>query len=517
MTATKMEEVVPLKTDSPRKRVAIPCYLLDEATVAKYKERFSVLRSVVDGPFENDVFLIRQRRPDGDLPLPALLADLEAAGRKSVQRDGAVYRVRNGVHHSAMIPALLPADAPAFVGERLKEPVEMPDGFDEAGPLFLVMLQLFSAWTGLTPRLFGLDSDLALQFSLEGPPGPRELHIYSNAVPSGCRKPNRTVSSIFGIRIKNSGQNVVSPTKGRGVVVNDSEGTPAVQVVGNTFYFLVPVFSSFAEVGDVWLFVLLLAAGWRAWRKAREAKQVETPLKECVALTEKWLDGTSRKIAEDIVNKERTLEECLQAMQVLRTHITLLRGVLRSLEDGRFMVEARGRIKGDLRRLKQDPDIARIAFVDEGLHVETRRIVIAWKGKRYDVGAFVIRLNSFSGLDIWNEAPTHPLGHPHPHIFTSGTMCYGNVTDSIAQLVAEYRYYDAIRHVLRVLKEGYNPASAVKRIEDWPALGEMGSAEPIANLALTTNARTVGVQADAEIVERIRVNPERDLGTTEAT
>lgn len=331
-------------------------------------------------------------------------------------------------------------------------------------------------------RMLAKLSGLKVHFHAEGggirPPFPEEpgvVRILTNSQPPGHTSA-RYVSLAFGMKVHEQGLAVLGngPTKGRGTVVKDALGEPLVQIVGGTWYLLIPTLSHFNWQTSAVIFDRLIALAWKGARDAaaRPAKTKPATRKAFIGTVSLWTSELPLLITADLLNIDRKIEDAQRDLADLvrrkKESLALLEGFKKST----FVAETRGRMPKDFAAIKKDPHVARLTLVEDGFHVETVPIEIEHGGRRYAMGAFTIRVAKRGTVSVWSEAPTHEDGIPHPHIAKEGGPCFGNATRAIADAAGEQRYADAVRYVLRWLIEGYTPAIAAVKIAEWPYVGE---------------------------------------------
>lgn len=300
------------------------------------------------------------------------------------------------------------------------------------------------------------------------------IHVFTNRYPPGEAAPNRYVSRAFGFRLDGDfGLEHLSPcpTRGRGVVLKDEKGTELVQVLGADFYFLIPLMSTFNAKTSEQIFSRLLALAWDEYRE--RSKRPMRPQRSISAGEFRrevivWLERLPAKIRTDIAGYEKEIRRYQEALAITYRNKLEFEAVLALLTPASYAKEIRKRLPADFWLIKKLPQVARVGIVHEGLHVETVPIEIEHAGKRYDLGSFVVRVNAKGMVTVWSEAPTHPNGIPHPHISKDGVACFGNATDAITKHAAQFRFYDCVSLVLRWLTQGYTPALALWKIEEWP-------------------------------------------------
>jgi len=232
--------------------------------------------------------------------------------------------------------------------------------------------------------------------------------------------------------------------------------------------------SNFDPLTSPRIFEYLLVLGWEGCRRHQfHPPEADHPArrKDFLACTQGWLETGRDLMARDLAKvdanieqAQRWLAELLRSKRELEEHIC-------AYDLTPFVQVTLKRLPRDYRLIKADPDVAMIAVVSDGLHIETRPLHVEHEGRRYAVGSFTIRIGRKGTVNVWCETPLHPKGVPHPHIAKDGGPCFGNATNAILRAGADHRYHDAVTLVLRWLKQGYAPQLASVKIEEWPLAG----------------------------------------------
>jgi hypothetical protein len=254
-------------------------------------------------------------------------------------------------------------------------------------------------------------------------------------------------------------------------VLKDEKGTELVQVLGSNFYFLIPLTDTFNAKTSEQIFSCLLARAWdeyreRSKRPSNSTQNIgEAKFRQAVNT---WVEAWPAALRGEIAKVEDLIRAHQEILAMNYRSKRELEVVLDGYMSAPYVKEIRTRLPADFRKIKELPEVARVGIVHEGLHVETVPIDIEHDGKRYTLGAFVLRINARGGVTVWSEAPTHPKGIPHPHISKNGVACFGNATDAITKHAAQFRFYDCVLLVVLWLTRGYTPALALVKIEEWP-------------------------------------------------
>lgn len=385
-------------------------------------------------------------------------------------RDGAAVLMGSGGR--SVVPIVVPNEAHVKLHDRREK-----EETDADVKLRLAALDRYRLSLKDLSRISGL----MLHFHAEAsgirapyPDEPGVIRIHTNSCPPGqfhCRY----VATAFGLATSKDGLAVLGngPTKGRGVVLKDEHGEPLVQILGNNWYFLLPTLSHYHQ-SSAQIFDRLLGLAWKGWRDAakKPVKAVRGTRKTFVASVEEWTDDLPRLIREDIGNLDRKIQDAQRDLSELLRRKQESQATLDGFLQSDFAAGTKARAPKDWAAIAKDPLVAKVTFIEDGMHVQTVPLEVPHGGETYALGAFVIRISKRGTVSVWSEAPTHKDGVPHPHVAKDGGPCFGNASDAITRATGQQRYADAVRYVLRWLTEGYSPALAAVKIEEWPKVGE---------------------------------------------
>ncbi len=338
-------------------------------------------------------------------------------------------------------------------------------------------LELFSRLTGLKAAVHLGGGSVRAPFPDDG----TTAHFFANATPPGDAN-SRYEALLFGLCPHKDGHAVVcnGPTHGRGLVVKDEAGKPVVQALGLNFYLLVPVVSHYYQHVSDLIFAKLLAKSW----EARQAALVmndghrRPTRRDFAATVAGWSGYVEKNFRDELAKIEETLAELQKRQAEAYRQKRIYEAMLAQFTSPAFTTALKFRPREDFAALLADQDLADMRFLDDGLHLVTKPIVIAHDGRRYQLGSFTVRLGKYGAVAVWSEAPRHPKGVPHPHIAKDGVPCYGNASDVIAKAAGELRIADLFRLMVRWLRDGYSPESAEVKIEEWPVEAQSAEAAP---------------------------------------
>ncbi len=333
------------------------------------------------------------------------------------------------------------------------------------------LLCRFARLTGLVPHVHLEGGEIWSPL----PETPGEAHIFPNARPPGEAR-TRFVYAVDDIPVYDNGREVVAhePAAGRGLTLGDTAGT-LVQTIGNNIYLLLPTLSNFDPQTSPKVFEYLLTLGWEGCKRHQiRPPEANRPArrKDFVATTKDWLETGQGLLAKDLANVNGNIEQAQRWLAELQRSKRDIEDHLRAYKEAPFVREKMAQLPREYRLIKKHPDVAMVAIVSEGIHVETKPLHIEHEGRTYAIGWFIIRIGRKGPVSVWCEFPLHPKGVPHPHIAKDGGPCFGNATQAIIQAGADHRYYDVVSMVLRWLRYGYTPQLAAAKIEEWPVAAE---------------------------------------------
>lgn len=318
---------------------------------------------------------------------------------------------------------------------------------------------------------------------LQTPPLVKEQHqgslidIIVGPSPLGVSEEQRS-TTLCGVKLDQRGYYLhhCGPAMGRGIILKDDEGNTFAQVVNGVIYLLLPVrlkqaFQLLDSKSGAGLFKKAFVPAWNALI----APSAEQRTKRRVL----WNDEEIAVYSAATIKAQTASTEVLLAVKrtTVDTAYRAYQEALRDLESVRVYSEAvRSRTERDIRQVTEDwkrllthPQVATVYAENEAIYVETRVLHVEHAGKRYRIGAFVIRLSFVDDVGIWcKKRSEHKRGITHPHISGEGAICFGNVTRSINEDLVACRIGSAAETILRWLTDGYDHVRASTKIEEWP-------------------------------------------------
>lgn len=298
------------------------------------------------------------------------------------------------------------------------------------------------------------------------------IHIVSNASPPGPSSAHR-LRALCGHLVAPDGsfiENVAGPTVGRGVVLSDERGTPAVQILKTTWYLFLPIISSFNTLTSKKILQAVLALAWNGMQQMPESVEdlsreafVDVVAGGMYGSAASWIDKKLEKERKELEDLQRQVAEKMASIH----WIVMSRD---GFTEGKTAQECKERAPQDYDRIMNDGRITRVTYEHEAFHVFTKPLVVEHEGRRYDIGAVTIRIGTLGEIHVWTDDVRHPKGLAHPHVGESGFPCLGNASNVILEAVVENRLADAVLHLLTCLTEGYAPELTAHKIEEWPEI-----------------------------------------------
>ncbi len=305
------------------------------------------------------------------------------------------------------------------------------------------------------------------------------LHIVYGGTPSAEPAP-RELRRAFGRDIAAGALTAVRPDHTRGILIQDDDGNPVIQVVDATVYLLVNglIGLSFEHR---WAEEALVRFLHEAFRHAidqlkttdtddakadRWRQSLETHRDKYVALSFKRFEQTKADLDRQIAACEREIiNDGLRITARLkeRQQAEAQRRIFIEKEGP----EAQDRLRKEFEQLAASKCVIGVSCSDSGVEVQTRTVFIPWKGRRYKIGRFLIRLGDNGQIVIVNVANTATgTNYHHPHVPSSGTPCFGQMQEAIAKLMADRQYATIVGLLFRFF-ESYNHHGGVEDIRKW--------------------------------------------------
>jgi len=109
----------------------------------------------------------------------------------------------------------------------------------------------------------------------------------------------------------------------------------------------------------------------------------------------------------------------------------------------------------------------KFSFEGPYLVVPVGQIDIEYKGKTYDIGRMVIKIDPNDNEIKCSNLTRDVRSYPHPHVDSSGNICLGSADYGISVLLGNKQFDVAILMIVQFLKT-YNNRNPFSLIENWP-------------------------------------------------
>ncbi len=177
-----------------------------------------------------------------------------------------------------------------------------------------------------------------------------------------------------------------------------------------------------------------------------------------------WMSYSMQRRIENIKNNLRQKED-----EVSQSRQYMING-LRDIKNMRLSLkgfdEEKLEQKDGMKIIKQLKEISKVrsVYVSDNNDLVVHTDVITCKNvadpkQKEKIGSFRIVIRRDGGLRIYNKDVISTYDYNHPHITRGGDPCLGNLSDTVAKLLAEYEIIPLINLLIPYL-ESYNPADA---------------------------------------------------------
>ncbi|MEK7639520.1 MAG: hypothetical protein AAB388_05175 [Patescibacteria group bacterium] len=301
------------------------------------------------------------------------------------------------------------------------------------------------------------------------------IHVVLGAAPDGPLQ-DEYVNKLCGIWLDPDGDRSFprSFTPGRGTYVKDSEGAIIAQYVDSTIYLLLPFRDSdqyalmYKPTARPDLFRAAMKIAWNGYVPKNLKRAVLPPMtKDSFA---SFAKERKKRLFEHFASEIKETNESIERLTAeLQSKLNLKRQLLRmkaGLESAVAVDEKE--LITSWPQIMRNPLLHKLHEHEEAIFLETKPIIIDYKGTRRKIGRFVIRYKFGGQPGIWAIEAAHPRLIAHPHISPNGAVCFGNATFAIEQAAAEARIEDLFSLICRWLRDGYEPTLADTKVEEWP-------------------------------------------------
>lgn len=178
----------------------------------------------------------------------------------------------------------------------------------------------------------------------------------------------------------------------------------------------------------------------------------------------------SSQIETELREAQRTMTQALAAQQAWERQQLLLQ----TTPEADLLAELVGRMESEFDNLLNNPDFTSIRFGQSMVEVETVPIEIEHEGTIYLMGRYSITVSSSRNVRM------HSLDHngdrDHPHL-SNGEPCYGNISETVSELLAQNNYGDLLPLLVEFLRS-YYPSGAYSIITSFNVPTRPVSAAP---------------------------------------
>ncbi len=140
-------------------------------------------------------------------------------------------------------------------------------------------------------------------------------------------------------------------------------------------------------------------------------------------------------------------------------------------------------IEAEFDNMLSVPKIKGVSITENGFFVFTKTLYCEnpETSKVHEIGEFLIEINSKNSSDVSGVIKWHNLTRKidafepkmnAPHVYPNGTACLGNIAESVAELVAQHRYYHLIQLAIQFIEKVNVTDAAGQHIVSWPVVEE---------------------------------------------
>jgi hypothetical protein len=285
---------------------------------------------------------------------------------------------------------------------------------------------------------------------------------------------NTEIPRAFGIELEHDQRDAVKPNI-QGVPIVDSEEVTVAEVVGSTLYvfFDLPHGNHAAEllkaILDEYDFMKLPL---EEQARIRNQKMDELEQKACAEYAaackerfEKYHQDVLEKLAETRAEQSKFSQALTKAIRqefVLSQQLEFL---------AELSKDAEVRHAEEYKKLRVNPKVARLIVKGNKIIVQTVPLITAptASGLRYSLGQYLVAIPFDGGTPTTTNLTRTVDNMHHPFDTGNGQLCYGNISESLAEYMGSFEYSAVVQLVIEFLE-----ASTVSdsRMKDWPIYEE---------------------------------------------
>ena len=108
---------------------------------------------------------------------------------------------------------------------------------------------------------------------------------------------------------------------------------------------------------------------------------------------------------------------------------------------------------------------------------QTDSIEILNRDVRYDIGVYNVSIDIVSGAILFHNQTRTVDGYHHPHVFSNGNACLGEIASVVPQLVSDFMLVELVNVLLHYLRSVNDQDSAGRNIVNWPIIQPQTAAQ----------------------------------------
>ncbi len=217
--------------------------------------------------------------------------------------------------------------------------------------------------------------------------------------------------------------------------------------------------------------------------KIKFQKQVSSVNERKSENRQKWIEVCGKRLSDEasrlkdeIASSHKKISRYGQGIAEEQRTMAESQTKLKSLEE---VIKARSPEREEefgfeFDKLLELPMVSAIEITDEEIQVYTNTVYMKYRGRRYEIGDFLIRIidtdliiENLRNTNSFESSPYHPImGYHHPYIESSGQFrCLDYFNSYIARLCVQREYFPLVVSVLEALQSVVEPA--IRDVRLW--------------------------------------------------
>jgi hypothetical protein len=278
------------------------------------------------------------------------------------------------------------------------------------------------------------------------------------------------------------------PPEGDGLVLEDEEGFPYAQIIGEEIFILMNI-GHHGNAHEDGLFRLILekllphlenkneTSEEREERLRQVAERLRTEsraayIKACSARLNKTIAATREKISKGEVDIRSSQEQLVRMIREIQGATRKLEQLLASESQHRD-AERYGAEFDQMFRIANVKDV-RISNRVISVYTDTLYCVDPRTNMRHEIGRFRIEIyidgndNGIRWFNLDRKVNGFEGGMQAPHVYSSGKACLGNITETVCELIASYEFAALTMVAIQFIESVNTDDAAGKYIDRWP-------------------------------------------------